>query len=189
MAEISFERSTTAQTAAVSLAMLIALVLLGSVLAYWTWAWLAPSPTPRTQAVEAAPKIESAYGLFGAAPRNADTMARTGLAIKLLGTVAATRGRRGYAVLQVDAKESLAVREGEDVTPGVRLAEVHADRVVFERNGARETLAWPEANSTTRQKLPPPVNNYQARENAAPPLQSAPLQSPPEKPRSRREFD
>ena len=29
---------------------------------------------------------------------------------------------------------------------GVRLAEVHADRVVLDRNGTRETLAWPAAN-------------------------------------------
>jgi general secretion pathway protein C len=30
------------------------------------------------------------------------------------------------------------------VAPGLRLAEVHVDHVVLERNGVREALAWPE---------------------------------------------
>jgi general secretion pathway protein C len=47
-------------------------------------------------------------------------------------------------VLRLDAKKTVAVLKGEDVEPGLRLAEVHVDHVVLERNGARETLAWPE---------------------------------------------
>jgi len=35
------------------------------------------------------------------------------------------------------------VREGEDLAPGIRLAEVGTDHVILERGGARETLAWP----------------------------------------------
>ena len=58
--------------------------------------------------------------------------------------MAASGGRRGYAVVQLEAKQILAVHEGEDVAPGIRLAEVHADHVILERNGVRETLAWPE---------------------------------------------
>jgi general secretion pathway protein C len=50
----------------------------------------------------------------------------------------------GRALMRLDAKKTVSVLQGEDVEPGVRLAEVHADHIVLERNGARETLAWPE---------------------------------------------
>jgi general secretion pathway protein C len=60
-----------------------------------------------------------------------------------MGIVAASAGRRGHAVLRLDAKKTVAVLQGEDVEPGLRLAEVHADYIILERNGARETLAWP----------------------------------------------
>jgi general secretion pathway protein C len=39
------------------------------------------------------------------------------------------------------------VREGDDVVPGIRLAEVHADHVILEHNGTRETLVWPSKAS------------------------------------------
>jgi general secretion pathway protein C len=71
----------------------------------------------------------------------------TGIAIRLLGIVAATAGRRGYAVVQLEPRQILAVREGEDVAPGVRLAEVGTDHVILERGGTRETLAWPERST------------------------------------------
>jgi general secretion pathway protein C len=76
--------------------------------------------------------------------RARNTVAPTGMAIKLLGVVAASGGRRGYAVVQLEAKQILAVHEGEDVTPGLRLAEVHPDHIILERGGVRETLTWPQ---------------------------------------------
>jgi general secretion pathway protein C len=141
---ISLERSSLAQTTIVSLVTLGALALLGWVLAYWTWAWLAPRPEPRAL-VAAVPGggIASAQGLFGNLQRG-QNIAPTGIAIKLLGVVAATGGRRSYAVAQLDARQIIAVREGEDIAPGVRLAEVHPDHVILDRNGTRESLAWPQ---------------------------------------------
>ena len=153
MREISLDRSSLAQTAVVSLVTLAALALLGVVLAYWTWVWLAPRPEPRAQATaEPGGRIESAYGLFGSAQRNA--AAPTGIAIKLLGVVAASGGRRGHAVVQIDARQTIVVREGEDIAPGIRLAEVHTDHVILERNGARETLAWPEKKTAAESPAP-----------------------------------
>jgi general secretion pathway protein C len=61
-----------------------------------------------------------------------------------MGVVAASEGRRGHAVLRLDAKRTVAVLQGEEVEPGLRLAEIQVDRVVLERNGARETLVFPE---------------------------------------------
>lgn len=158
MQAISLERSSFAQTAVVSLVTFAALALLGLVLAYWTWAWLAPRPEPRAQAAvqtdgrgvgSTAGPTQAAYGLFGSARR--DGAAPTASAVRLLAVVAAAGGRSGnrsgYAVLRLDAKQVIAVREGGEIEPGVRLAEVHADHVVLERSGVRETLAWPERNA------------------------------------------
>jgi general secretion pathway protein C len=168
MFELSGERARLAQTAIVPLATLIALLLLGTVLAYWTWTWIAPAALPRVQIAEAPSRIVPAYGLFGGADTPTPALAPTGLAIKLLGVAAAAKGRRGYAVLQLEAREILSVREGDEVAPGVRLAEVHADRVVLERNGAREILAWPDKNNLKRERLAQPSAGYQNQETAAP---------------------
>ena len=127
-----------------SLANVAALALLGIVLAYWSWAWLAPRPAPRAPAAaEAGGDLSSAGALFGAV--KASARAATSGALRLTGVFAASEGRRGHALLRLDAKQSVAVLQGEEVEPGVRLAEVHADHVVLERNGARETLALPES--------------------------------------------
>src|SRR5512141_499294 len=116
-------RSGLAQTALVYLLTLAALTLFGWVLAYWTWVWFAPRPEPRAEAAAGeAGNLLSASAVFGRIERNKDGAAPTGIAIKLLGVVAASGGRRGYAVVQLDAKQILAVHEGGDVSPGLRLA-------------------------------------------------------------------
>lgn len=133
---------------AASLASFAALALLGVVLAYWSWVWLAPSPAPRAPAaVEIAGRTSSASGLFRNAKDGPGAAAAAPSTMRLMGLVAASAGRRGYAVLRLDAKKTVAVLQGEEVEPGLRLAEVDVDHIVLERNGARETLAWPEKNS------------------------------------------
>ena len=150
MRRFLLDRSTIAQTAVVTLATIAALVLLGLVAAYWTWVWLAPLPEARAPAAaDTGTPVGAAGALFGSMRRDPNSPAPTGIAIKLLGVVAATEARHGYAVVQLEAKEILAVREGEDVAPGIRLAEVGTDHVILERGGIRETLAWPEKNTTT----------------------------------------
>ena len=124
---------------------LAALAFLGVVLAYWSWTWFAPSPAPRAPAaVQLAGRASSAGGLFGAALQGSAAAATGSGALQLMGVVAAAGGRGGQAVLRLDGTRSLAVTEGEDIAPGLRLAEVHVNHIVLERNGARETLALPE---------------------------------------------
>lgn len=129
-------------------------LLLIVVLVYWTWAWFAPRAEPRVPAVaEAGGQVAAADSLFGAAQQDSvqlDDTPLMGATLKLLGVVAGSAGRAGYALVRLDAKTTLAVRAGEDVAPGVKLAEVHADRVVLEHGGTskiRETLTWPKKNS------------------------------------------
>ncbi len=157
MQAFPLERSSFAQKAIVSSLTLAALALLGTVLAYWTWAWFAPRVEARGAVVaEQGVSVAAAGILFGTASR-IQNVVPTGIAIKLLGVVAASGGRRGYAVVQLDAKQILAVHEGEPVAPGIRLAEVRVDHVILERNGVRETLAWPDKRATAA-PVAPPVN-------------------------------
>lgn len=144
MPRISFDRSELLQTSAVIVSTLVALALLAWVLAYWSWLWLLPRPQPRGDDTPlAVASGASPAALFGVAPRTAGAPPATGLALRLQGVVAAEQNARGYAVLQIDAKRVVAVLAGDEVAPGVRLAEVHADHVILERGGLRETLAWP----------------------------------------------
>ena len=150
MRQLLLDRSNIAQTAVTTLATVVALALLGLVAAYWTWVWLAPLPESRApNAADTGTAAASAGALFGSVQPDANSPLPTGIAIRLLGIVAATEGRRGYAVVQLEAKEILAVQEGEDVAPGIRLAEVGIDHVILERGGIRETLTWAEKNTVT----------------------------------------
>lgn len=126
-----------------SAANFAALALLGIVLAYWSWVWLAPAAAARAPAApEAVTTASAAAGLFGSAKQGAGAAASG--SIRLIGVVAASGERRGHAVLRLDGKKTVAVLQGEDIEPGLRLAEVHVNHIVVERNGAREVLAWPE---------------------------------------------
>jgi general secretion pathway protein C len=172
MQALPFGRSSLAHSVVVSLLTLAAVALLGWVLAYWTWAWFAPRAEPRVEATAVqGGSVASAGAIFGTVPRKLETAAPTGIAIRLLGVAAASRGRRGYAVVQLEAKEILAVQEGEDVAPGIRLAEVHADHVILERNGVREMLTWPE-RKTSASPAPQAVA-------PTPPRAAEPVAAPP----------
>lgn len=149
MAFGSLDRSNLPQTAVVALSNVAALALLGIVAAYWTWGWLAPRPLPRAQISADIGGGASAAALFGTVQRDQAGIARTGMAIKLLGIVAASAGNRGYAVMQLEAKDILAVPEGEEIALGITLAKVGIDHVVLERGGIRETLAWPDKNTSS----------------------------------------
>lgn len=139
------ESSDFSSRAVVSLVTFVAIALLALVLAYWTWVWFAPRPEPRAPtAVQTGGRAETAYSLFGSAQRASNGAAPMGIAVSLLGVVAASGGQSGFAVLRLDARQTVAVREGREIKPGVLLAEVHADHVVLERGGTRETLAWPK---------------------------------------------
>jgi general secretion pathway protein C len=129
---------------AATLANLAAAALLGVVLAYWSWAWLAPPAAARAPAAtELSGGTSSAGTLFGTASEAVAASSN----VRLMGVLAASSGRRGQAVMRLDAKQSVAILEGEEVEPGLRLAEVHVDHIVLERNGARETIAWPAKNA------------------------------------------
>lgn len=143
-------RFDIAQTATVMLVTLVALAAFGLVAAHWTWQWLTPEPSPQGQApIEGATHGLSAGDLFGKLlPQQNSSVATTG-AIRLLGIVSSTAGRSGYAVIRTEPGGILAVREGDEVAPGIRLQQVSADHVILERRGTHETLAWPKKGSAS----------------------------------------
>jgi len=150
-------QSSFVQTLIVSLVTLMSLVLMSVMLAYWSWMWFAPA-TESPAMLHSNARMENAYSLFGSTPKNQSGVAltgtlQTGMAIRLLGIVAGSNGHHGYAVVQVDAKDIHATQEGEEIAPGIRLTEVSTDHLVLERNGIRESLAWPE-------KRPVDKNNF-----------------------------
>ena len=150
-----FDRPNVAQTALVALLTAAALILLVMVAAHWTWAWFAPRQEPRAQvAANPGGHATSAKGLFGNLEQAKNGASPTGIAIRLLGIVAATAGRHGYAVMRLEPGKIFAVREGEDIAPGIMLAEVGADHVILERGGIRETLAWPEKSASAESAAP-----------------------------------
>jgi general secretion pathway protein C len=146
MREMPIARSNNpAQTAAVYAATFAALMLLAVVLAYWTWAWFGPRAAPRAEPMsEPVSRSTLASTLFGSLQSGPAAVAPTGLAIKLVGVVAASGNKPSYAVVQVDAKTILAVRAGEEIAPGIRLDKVFSDHVTLQRGGASEALALAE---------------------------------------------
>jgi general secretion pathway protein C len=122
-----------AATVTVALAIAIAWVL-----AKWTWALLAPPQAPLTPASGTATLDRAALAsLFGGAPMGASvsgTDPSTGLRLK--GVVAATKADAGSAIFNAGGKD-FAVRTGEEIRPGMRLAGVLTDHVLVERAGAR----------------------------------------------------
>jgi len=137
-------RSLSFATTAVWLATLAALTALAVTSAYWTWAWFAPRSEPAAQApVSLVAGLDAARGLFGTVRVNRSSAAPGGTAYKLLGVVAASGGEPGYALLKLDGKRAVTVRQGGEVDPGTRVVEVNADHVVLDRSGMRETLALP----------------------------------------------
>lgn len=144
--QLSIAPTEFAQTAIVAVVTMLALALLGLVGGYWTWQWLAPRPEPHVQTqTDPGGQTAAALMLFGSIQKDGNAPAApTGIAIRLLGVVAAVEGRNGYAIVVLDGKQIVATREGEDIAPGIRLAEVASNNVVLERNGVRESLAMPE---------------------------------------------
>jgi len=143
------DKGLSLQTTLVYFFTLVALVLFSLVVANRLWLWLAPLPEASAPpALQPGYSMQSVYGLYGVPVDTTATSgllpASTGLAFRLLGIVAAEGDGAAYAVVQIAPGDIVAVREGQDITPGVRLTAVNLNHLVLERAGTRETLSWPQ---------------------------------------------
>src|SRR5258706_4126163 len=101
MGGIQPKRSPFAQSALVYAVTLATLMLLCAILAYWTWAWLAPRPASVVRAAdEVQPRLDTAYTLVRGA-RRTSTAAVAAATIRILGVVAASRGENRCAIRQL----------------------------------------------------------------------------------------
>lgn len=105
----------------------------------------APAVAIETDPARAAQSVAARH-LFGEAPPPGTAVKAVVLPdITLRGVVAPSRqGRPGVAVLTVAGKPPIAVREGEEVAPGVSLHRVLPRSVELERGRQVQTLSLPE---------------------------------------------
>ena len=125
----------------------VAVAVLAVVLAYWTWLLIAPAPVARAAPVATTEgRLDGAFRLFGDVQATGTGAVQVASSVRLLGVVAASAGHPAYAVVRMESNEVLAVRIGKELAPGLRLAEVHADHIVLERGGVRQSVGWPDRN-------------------------------------------
>ena len=114
----------------------------------------------------------SKWHLFGDAPGTAATRRdapATTLSLTLRGTLADADPHSGLAVIANDQGVERAWRVGEEITPGVTLDEVHADRVLLLHDGAQEILNLPrDEPSQAVAPIPPGLRGGASPRNTAP---------------------
>jgi len=120
-------------------------LMLGVVLARWSWILFAPHATAVAVVPERGATVEAGR-LFGVAVAGG---AASGVSapevaalpnVHLLGVFAARVGQPGFAVLKLDDKRQVGVVVGESVAPGTRLLEAHPDYVLLERAGMQQRV-------------------------------------------------
>lgn len=85
----------------------------------------------------------SAAGLFArgsAAVVQIETLPESRLGFALFGVRTASDPGAGSAILEAGAGGQRSIPAGQELQPGITLEEVHADRVVLNRRGAREVV-------------------------------------------------
>jgi len=117
-------------------------LVLGVVLARWSWVLFAPHATAVAVAPEHAVAVEAGQ-LFGAASAASSVSPSEGVAlpdVRLIGVFAARVGKPGFAVLKLDDTQQVGVAVGGNVAPGTKLLEVHPDYVLLERAGVQQRV-------------------------------------------------
>lgn len=115
-------------------------LILGVLLAKWSWVLFAPHATATVVAPERKISMEAGR-LFGMAV--VDVAPVQGVALPnvgLVGVFATNSKRPGFAVLRLDGKQQLGVVEGGTVVPGTKLLEIHPGYVLLERAGVQQRV-------------------------------------------------
>lgn len=114
-------------------------LVLGVLLAKWSWVLFAPHATAIAVAPERGIAVESGR-LFGVAVSGVSSAEGVALPnVQLIGIFAAGAGKPGFAVLKLNDKQ-IGVAVGESVAPGTKLLEVHPDYVLLERGGLQQRV-------------------------------------------------
>ena len=122
-----------------------ALFILTWLSAEWFWRASAPDPVVLpTQTISdpllAAEAIVSRHLMGVSQLPTAGSSGQGNNQYQLTGAMTASKGRRGFAIFSEDGQLPLAVMEGEELAPGVRLSKVFAGKVEILRQGRTEVL-------------------------------------------------
>jgi len=120
-------------------------LVLGVLLARWSWLLFAPHATAVAVVPEqgATPEAGRLFGVAVTVAPASGVAASEGTAlpnVHLVGVFAARIGQPGFAVLKLDEKKQVGVVVGEEVVPGTRLLEAHPDYVLLEHAGVHQRV-------------------------------------------------
>jgi hypothetical protein len=124
--------------------MLGALVL-GIVLARWSWVLFAPHATAVAVVPEHGATVDAGR-LFGVAVSSVAASGGGGAGgtassnLRLVGVFAGRVGQPGFAVLKLDDKHQAGIVVGQNVVPGTKLLEAHPDYVLLEHAGVQQRV-------------------------------------------------
>lgn len=99
--------------------------------AYWATQLFRPSSRPIAtppQAIQPAPRMDAAAALFGGRSAIVGNF-------QLKGVVVANNAAESIAILAADGKPAQAFRINSEVTPGVRIKEIHLHHVLLSEGG------------------------------------------------------
>lgn len=114
----------------------LAVLVIGAMLAHWTWVLFAPSSELVLPAALPASGFHAEH-LFGSAAVSGVTVQAALPNVRLVGVFA---GSPGFAVLELDGKRQVGLTTGREIVAGTKLVEVAIDHVVIERNGVRQQI-------------------------------------------------
>lgn len=118
----------------------LGVLVIGAVLAKWTWVLFAPASLSVSPALPPPSGIQTER-LFGVtANAAAASPVNISVALPNVRLIGVFAGTPGFAVLELDDKRQLSVATGNEISPGNRLVEVAIDRVVIERGGVRQQI-------------------------------------------------
>lgn len=114
----------------------VAVLVIGALLAQWAWELFAPRSVPALPAIQLSSDFQAGH-LFGIAPVSVQTVMPVMPNVRLIGVFA---GSPGFAVLELDGKRQLGMAVGREIVQGAKLVEVAVDYVVIERGGVRQQI-------------------------------------------------
>ena len=135
LGNVSLRANHVAISAGAFMWRVVAVLVIGALLAHWTWVLFAPRSASVLPALQPASDLQAGR-LFGIA---AVTTQAPQVALPNVHLIGVFAGTPGFAVLELNGKQQgLAV--GREIVPGAKLMEVANDHVVIERGGVRQQI-------------------------------------------------
>jgi type II secretory pathway component PulC len=121
----------------------LAVLVIGALLAHWTWVVFAPRSAQVLPAMLPASGFQAEH-LFGITAVSSVAVQAALPNVRLVGVFA---GVPGFAIMELDGKRQVGLATGHEIVSGAKLVEVAIDHVVIERNGVRQQIRLAEKES------------------------------------------